>query len=116
MPGRELNYFKGLTERSRPIIACGRTSINQLACLIKRCSVFICGDTAPLHIAIGMSVPVVALFGPTDPKRHLSAGENIILLNKELPCQPCYKPECRDVRCMEQISVDEVLEAVLKLL
>lgn len=115
MPGKELNYFKGLTEKSRPIIACGRTSINQLACLIKRCGVFICGDTAPLHIAIGMSVPVVALFGPTDPKRHLPAGENIILLNKELPCQPCYKPECRDVKCMEQISVDEVLEAVLKL-
>ena len=115
MPAPELTYFKGLTEKSRPIIACGRTTINQLTCLIKRCSVFICGDTAPLHIAIGMSVPVVALFGPTDPKRHLPSGENIVLLNKELPCQPCYKPECRKVKCMEQITVDEVLQAVLEL-
>lgn len=114
--GRELNDFEELTKKSKPIIACGKTTINQLVCLIKRCSVFICGDTAPLHMAIGLGVAVVALFGPTDPKRHLPQGENIALITKGLPCQPCYKAQCRHINCMKQISPLEIKDAVLRLL
>lgn len=112
----ELKILKELTKKSRPIIACGKTTINQLACLIKRCNVFVSPDTAPLHIALGMETPVVALFGPTNPKRHVPPSEDIAVLKKELSCQPCYKPECSGIECMKQISVAEVEEAVLKLL
>ena len=113
---RELKMLQDLTKKSRPIIACGKTSINQLGCLIKRCGVFVVGDTAPLHIAAAVGTPVVALFGPTDPKRHLSSAEEIAVINKELPCQPCYKPQCSSIECMKQISVEQVQEAIFKLL
>ena len=112
----ELRLLKELTKKSRPIIACGKTTVNQLACLIKRCNVFVAGDTAPLHIACGVRTKTVALFGPTDPKRHASSEEGITILRKELPCQPCYKPECATMKCMKQINPEEVEEAILKLL
>lgn len=113
---QEFERLKELTKKSKPILACGKTTINQLVCLIKRCRVFVAGDSAPLHIAIGAGIPAVALFGPTDPRRHLPSDEDVVLLQKELSCQPCYKPQCVTIECMKQISVEEVQEAVLKLL
>ena len=100
----------------KPINACGKTTVNQLACLIKRCSVYISADSAPLHIAASVKVPFVALFGPTDPRRHLPPAKDYVLIQKEIPCAPCYKPKCAKKRCMESITPEEVLEAVLKLL
>lgn len=101
---------------AKPINACGKTTINQLACLIAKCSAYISPDSAPLHIAAAVKTPFVALFGPTDPKRHLAPAKDYVLLKKELPCSPCYKSKCKDVKCMEAITPQEVLEAVEKLL
>lgn len=112
----ELKRLKALTKRSCPIIACGKTTINQLVALIKRCNVFIAGDTAPLYIACGAAIPTVALFGPTDPKRHMPSDEQVTLFYKALSCQPCYKPQCPSPECMKQISVEEVQTAIFKLL
>jgi len=100
------------------INACGKTTINQLACLIGRCSVYISADSAPLHIASSQKVPFVALFGPTDSSRHLPPAQEgkFILIKKELPCAPCYKPKCNTKKCMEMIAPQEVLEAVKKLI
>jgi lipopolysaccharide heptosyltransferase II len=98
------------------INACAKTSINQLACLIKKCSVYISSDTSSLHVAAAMGVPFVALFGPTDPRRHLAPAKDYALIKKDLPCSPCYKPKCRRRDCMELISPQEVLAAVEKLL
>lgn len=103
-------------KNAKVINACGKTSVNQLACLIKRCAVYISADSSPLHIAAAMKVPIVALFGPTDPRRHLSAAEDFVLIKKDLPCSPCYKPKCKTRKCMALITVEEVLEAVEKLL
>jgi lipopolysaccharide heptosyltransferase II len=100
----------------KPINACGKTTINQLACLVKRCSVYISTDSAPLHIAAGCKVPFVAMFGPTDPRRHLPPAGDYVLIQKEMPCAPCYKPRCAKKKCMESITPEEVLAAVLKLL
>ena len=112
----ELKMLRELAKKSKPIIACGKTTINQLVCLIRRCGVFVAGDTAPLHIASGVGTPVVALFGPTDPKRHAPSEEDVTILRKELPCQPCYKAECATIECMKQISPEEVEQVILKLL
>jgi ADP-heptose:LPS heptosyltransferase len=103
-------------ESAKPIVACGKTSINQLISLIKRCQVFISPDSAPLHIACAVRTPYIALFGPSDPKRHLSPGYKGILLYKNLPCSPCYKPRCKTRECMYAIKPQEVLEAVESLL
>jgi lipopolysaccharide heptosyltransferase II len=98
------------------INACGKTTVNQLACLIKKCNVYISADSAPLHIAVSMKTPFVALFGPTDPRRHLAPAKDHVLIKKELRCSPCYKPKCKDKKCMNLITVAEVLEAIEKLL
>lgn len=98
------------------INACGKTSVNQLACLIKKCSVYISTDSAPLHIACAMKTPFIALFGPTDPRRHLVPSKNSVLIKKDLLCSGCYKPKCKSKECMSLITPEEVFEAVEKLM
>ena len=100
------------------INACGKTTINQLACLISRCSVYISADSAPLHVASSQNVPFVALFGPTEASRHLPPAQEgkFVLIQKELSCAPCYKPKCKTKKCMETITPQEIVEAVKKLL
>ena len=99
--------------RSKPIIAVGKTDILQLAALIKRCSVYITTDSAPLHVAASMGIPFVALFGPTDPKRHVPRVKAYKILKSNVRCSPCYRPVCKKGnKCMKKIKVDEVLAAV----
>ncbi|MCM8780668.1 MAG: glycosyltransferase family 9 protein, partial [Candidatus Omnitrophica bacterium] len=100
----------------KPINACGRTTVNQLACLIKRCAVYISSDSAPLHIGVAMGVATIALFGPTDPKRHMVFTDNCILIGKNIACSPCYKSKCQTNICMKSIKPEEVLEAIDKLM
>ncbi len=105
-----------LLKSAKPIIACGKTGINQLVCLIKRCRVFVSPDSAPLHIAAAVGIPYVALFGPTDPKWHIASGHKGIVICKNLACSPCYKPKCKTRECMYAIKPQEVIKAVGDLL
>ena len=107
-----INMLKG----AKPINACAKTSVNQLACLIKRCTVYISPDSASLHIAASHGVPFIALFGPTDCRRHLPPAKDFIVINKDLTCSPCYKPKCKTKKCMELITPEEVLGAVDRLI
>jgi len=100
--------------KSKPIITCGKTTLLQFAALVSKCKVLITTDTAAMHIAAAMKTPFVALFGPTDPERHLPPAENYTLIYKRLKCSPCYKPRCKSLECMEKISVDEVYAAASK--
>ena len=101
---------------AKPIDACGKTSIMQFACLLEHCRVFVTPDSAPMHIAAAMKVPFVALFGPTDPQRHLPPTRDFIVIKKPLKCSPCYKRKCRRVSCMKRITVEEVYQAIKQLL
>jgi ADP-heptose:LPS heptosyltransferase len=112
----EANKLAGMLKNVKLINACAKTTINQLACLIKRCTVYISPDSASLHIAASVSVPFVALFGPTDPRRHLAPARKYIVIKKPLPCSPCYKSKCKSKKCMERIAPKEVLEAIDELL
>lgn len=101
--------------RTRPIIAAGRTSIGELIALIRRCKTFVTSDSAPMHIATAVGTPVVALFGPTDPRRHVAPGRApIAVIHKEVKCSPCYLKKCPiGLICMKQILPSEVLERIL---
>jgi len=103
-------------KNTKIINACGKTTINELAVLIKRCHVFVSADSSPLHIASAVGTPFIALFGPTNPSRHLPPGKDFIVINKNLNCSPCYKTKCRSKRCMVGINPAEVLEAIMNLL
>lgn len=95
----------------------GETSLKELIALVKQLDLVVTGDTAPLHIAGALGVRSVALFGPTDPKRHAPEGHGIHVLTKRLDCRPCYRGTCRNAEklaCLNRISVEEVFEAVRK--
>ena len=104
--------------KSKPSDLTGKTNIMQLAALVARAKVYISGDSAPLHVAAAMKVPVVALFGPTDPKRHMPPADKAIVINEHLKCSPCYSGECKikTHACMKQITADDVLAKVKELL
>jgi ADP-heptose:LPS heptosyltransferase len=92
----------------------GQTSWLELACVSRRCQVFVTNDSAPLHLAAAVGTPTVALFGPTDPARHVPRAALVQVIRKPVPCSPCYSTWCKTVThtCMKQITVDEVAEAV----
>jgi heptosyltransferase-2 len=91
----------------------GRTDIPLLAALLKRCAVFVTNDTGAMHVGAAIGVPVVALFGPTDPKTTSPVGTHVILRHP-VPCSPCLLRECPiDHRCMTGISVDHVFSSVV---
>lgn len=98
--------------KSKPINLIGKTSLSELAALVKRFACLVTSDSAPMHIAAAMNTPFIAIFGPTEPLRHLPPTENCIVVTKNLRCAPCYKPACSDIRCMREITVEEVLKAV----
>jgi len=98
--------------KSKPINLIGKTSLTELAALTKRFKCLITSDSAPMHIAAAMKTPFVALFGPTDPVRHLPPAEKYVVITKDLRCAPCYKPVCSDTRCMREITAAEVIKAV----
>lgn len=103
--------------RNKPINAVGKTTITELVSLVKRCQVFISSDSAPMHIASSVNIPLVAIFGPTDPKRHLVAPVNYQVFWKEVQCSPCYLRSCpMGLICMKRITVQEVLDSVLHFL
>ncbi len=97
---------------AKPIMAVGQTSLTQLAALISKCHIYLTSDSAPMHIALSMGVNCLAIFGPTDSRRHSSLDPKLTIVEKNLKCQPCYKAKCRDLECLKQITVKEVLETV----
>jgi ADP-heptose:LPS heptosyltransferase len=83
--------------------------------LVKRCDVLVTLDSAAMHIAAAVGTPFVALFGPTDPKRHVPLGSKNIIIRKDGICPPCYDPVCKkENECMLSISAEEVIEAISK--
>jgi ADP-heptose:LPS heptosyltransferase len=63
-----------------------------------------------------MKVPFVAIFGPTDPKRHLPNAEKYELIYKKVSCSPCYKSECTSLKCLKSVTVEEVLKSLERLI
>jgi ADP-heptose:LPS heptosyltransferase len=99
----------------------GFTTLAETAAIIKKSSLLLSGDSGLLHIAVGLGVPTVSLFGPGRWKKWAPAGEFHIVLNKQLPCSPCTtfgttQPCDIGAKCMSEISVDQVLGFVNKLL
>jgi lipopolysaccharide heptosyltransferase II len=110
----DANKIKSLA-KCKPIVASGKTDILQLAALIKRCSVFITTDSATMHVASAVKTPFVALFGPTEPGRHVPISAKYDVIRTEINCSPCYKSSCiKGNECMKRISVEEVVDSIKK--
>jgi heptosyltransferase-2 len=103
--------------RKKPFILAGQTSLAQLAAVISFSSIFISNDSGPMHLANALKIPVIALFGPTEPLRTGPYQDPYVLFHKGAPCWPCSYRECPfDHRCMMSITAQEVFEACQKFL
>ncbi|MFA5089915.1 MAG: lipopolysaccharide heptosyltransferase II [Candidatus Omnitrophota bacterium] len=89
---------------------CGRTNLIQLALLLKKASLLITNDSAVMHMASYLNIPVVAVFGPTDDERYGPWSDNVYVAKKEIICRPCRKAQCRfgTLRCMQIVNVEDV--------
>jgi 3-deoxy-D-manno-octulosonic-acid transferase/heptosyltransferase-1 len=88
----------------------GQTTLKDLAELYRRATLLITTDSGPMHLAAAMGTPVVALFGPTDPKRTGPYGSGHRVIRESLPCAPCFLKKCREMTCMKNITVEAVFE------
>jgi heptosyltransferase-1 len=92
-----------------------KCSITELIALTRRARGFIGGDTGPMHLAAALRVPVVAIFGPTDPARNGPYGtRSIVLRNPASPTTHARKSQPDEG--MLEISVDAVVGAARRLL
>ncbi len=95
----------------------GQLDLGVLSEFLRKCQLWIGGDSAPLHLAAAVGTPAIALFGPTDPLRHAPPG-NVKILTHPVSCAPCYSPTCKIVThdCLEKISVDQVFQEIQKII
>src|SRR5581483_10334497 len=91
------------------------TSISELIALIRRARLVIGGDTGPVHLAAMLGIPVVAIFGPTNPARNGPIGAATIVLRKK-SSETSYKRIRHSEAGLLKIAVDEVLGAAIQLL
>ena len=64
---------------------------------IRRSELIVTNDTGPMHVAAALGKPVVAMFGPTNPKRTGAYGQIEQALRIDLPCSPCMKEFLHDI-------------------
>jgi len=96
----------------------GQTNFGQLGALLKNTKLFIGNDSAPMHLAAMMGTSVVALYGPSDPKRFGPLGIDSHIIRKKSDCPPCMSTYCKldGLGCMRNISLADVQKAVALLL
>lgn len=93
----------------------GQTDLCELADLYRQCAVVVTNDSGPMHLAVAVGTPVVAIFGPTDPALTGPYGAAHVVLRANLPCSPCFRDRCHNpvpMACMQQVTVPQVLAAV----
>jgi lipopolysaccharide heptosyltransferase II len=102
---------------SRCLNLCGATSLPEMIEWIRLCELMVTNDTGPMHAAAALGKPLVALFGPTEPRRTGPYGQPENALRVELPCSPCLKSYCtyeKPNECLNAISPATVFEHAQK--
>ncbi len=95
----------------------GQTTLDQLIDELRECRLLLTNDTGTMHLASLLGVPVVAIFGSTEPRLTGPLGSGHTILRHQVECSPCFLRQCPiDFRCMKAVSVEEVIDAVLSIL
>jgi heptosyltransferase-2 len=106
------------SQACEPLSVAGKTSIRELCALLKLCDLLLTNDTGPMHVAAAVGTPVIVPFGSTSPELTgpgLPGDTRHHLLKSNAPCSPCFLRECPiDFRCMSGISVERVVDIVLR--
>jgi lipopolysaccharide heptosyltransferase II len=100
--------------RRPPIDLTGKTAIADLPALLSQCHLFIGNDSGAMHVAAAVGLPVVVVFGPTDPLGTAPVTLRSSIVQQKPYCSPCFLRRCpTDHRCMAAITADMV-EAAAK--
>ncbi len=95
----------------------GQTTLDQLIDELRQCRLLLTNDTGTMHLAAFVGVPVVAIFGSTEPRLTGPLGNGHIIVRHHVECSPCFLRECPiDFRCMKAVTAQEVADAVLSML
>ncbi len=95
----------------------GRTTLAELIDHLRSCDLLVTNDTGTMHLAAALGVPVVAIFGSTEPELTGPLGSPHRVLRKHVECSPCFLRTCPiDFRCMHAVTVPMVLAAIDELL
>lgn len=91
--------------RHAPIDLTGKTVIADLPALLSHCHVFVGNDSGALHVAAAVGLPVVAVFGPTDPFGTAPVTTRLSIVQEKPYCSPCFLRRCpTDHRCMRAVT------------
>jgi len=98
----------------------GKTTIKQLAAMLKTADVLLTNDSGPMHLAAGLGGRVLGIFTCTDPLRSGPSGDRHELVTTSLPCRNCYKKQCPKrgagrLACLPEITTERVWEAFVRL-
>lgn len=114
----EKEFIEGIRMKMdhKAVNLAGKTNLRLLSGIIEKLDLFICNDSAPLHIASAMKTPTVAIFGPSKSKETGPYGNTHRVVEKDFPCRfGCDEDVCNHSvykECMEKIEVADALEAV----
>jgi len=118
---RQARAVLGASAQDR-VVACGEFSLHELRALLDHASLYIGGDSGPLHVAATTRVPIVGLYGPTLPARSAPWRAPIYVSESievdGLPCRPCDQRTCApgDFRCLTWLRPEQVIDAAERLL
>lgn len=95
----------------------GQTTLDELISELGACRLLLTNDTGTMHLATLLGVPVVAIFGSTEPRLTGPLGKRDLVIRHQVECSPCFLRKCPiDFRCMKAVGVDEVRDAVMSIL
>lgn len=98
--------------KGKALSIAGDTDMKELISVIRSARYVVTNDSGPMHIAAALGIPVIAIFGPTNPARTGPYGRNHIIIRSDVSCAPCYKKTCRTMRCMAEISAERVYKEI----
>ena len=102
--------------RQPATVLSGKTTLEVLVGVLAQARLVLTNDSGPMHIAAALGTPTAAVFGSTDAEVTSPVGERAAVVRHDVSCSPCLLRECPiDHRCMENVTVDQVYEAAVRL-
>jgi heptosyltransferase II len=95
----------------------GQTTMEELILELRSCRALLTNDTGTMHLAALLGLPVVAVFGSTEPALTGPMANGHVIVRRHVECSPCFLRECPiDFRCMKEVTTQQVVDAMMSIL